>query len=231
MKKARKLEEVLPVYKVEHNAMLSKQGDITIAFEITLPEIFTLSTEDFEAVHQAWGKAIRVLPINTILHKQDWFTESAYKADFNKGEQSFLSGSSERFFNERPYLNHQCFLFITKKPDGKKLSNSLLSNLIRPTIVPAQTLDPKLMDFFLDKAGQFAKILEDSGFIQLRRLVDDELASIDEKPGILERYCYLLQPDEQPVIRDISIGEELKIGDLHCQLFTLADVENLPSLC
>src|SRR6478735_7237861 len=107
MKKARKLEEVLPVYKIENNAMLSKQGDITIAFEITLPEIFTLSTEDFEAVHQAWIKAIRVLPINTILHKQDWFTESTFIADFHTGDQSFLSGSSERFFNERPYLNHQ----------------------------------------------------------------------------------------------------------------------------
>src|SRR6185295_18249714 len=30
---------------------------------------------------------------------------------------------------------------------------------------------------------------------------------------------------------DIHFNEEFRIGDQHCQLFTLADVEDLPSLC
>lgn len=31
---------------------------------------------------------------------------------------SFLSRSYERHFNERPYLNHTCYLFITKTNTG-----------------------------------------------------------------------------------------------------------------
>ena len=231
MRKRQTLERLLPIYKIENDCILSKQGDITLAFEVTLPEIFTLSTDDFEAMHQAWVKAIRVLPNHSILHKQDWFVEATYQADFARTEQSFLSASSERFFNERPYLDHACYLFLTKKPDGRKPSSALASNLLRPALVPAQTIDSKLLDTFLEKAGQFAKILQDSSYVQLRRLNGDELAGTAAQPGLLERYCYLLHPQERPVIRDIEIGPELKIGNLHCQLFTLADVEDLPGLC
>src|SRR5690349_3779846 len=104
MKNIKKLEAILPIYKVENNCLLSKMGDITVAYRIDLPEIFTLSTGDFEAFHQAWIKAIRVLPRQTILHKQDWFTEAKYRAKFSDTDKSFLSVSSERHFNERPYL-------------------------------------------------------------------------------------------------------------------------------
>src|SRR4051812_42231206 len=113
-------EKILPLFKVEHHCILSMQGDITIAYEISLPEIFTLSDRDYEAYHQAWVKAIKVLPQYTIFHKQDWFTEGAYKADFEKSANSFLSRSSERFFNERPCLDHRCLIFLTQKPKDRK---------------------------------------------------------------------------------------------------------------
>ena len=40
-----KAEQVFPVYKVEHQCMISVQGDLTIGFKVNLPEIFTLSNE------------------------------------------------------------------------------------------------------------------------------------------------------------------------------------------
>ncbi len=94
--------DLLPLSKVENGAILSAQGDITIAYEAGLPDIFSLSDRDYEAYHQAWVKAIKVLPQFSIFHKQDWFTEASYKADFEKAGNSFLSRSSEKFFNERP---------------------------------------------------------------------------------------------------------------------------------
>ena len=225
------MEELLPIYKVEDDYILSRQGDVTLAFEITLPEIFTLSMDDFEALHQAWVKAIRVLPPQTVMHKQDWFIEAVFKGDFANTEASFLSRSSERHFHERPYLDHTCYLMLTKKPDGRKPSSALVSNLVRPNLVPALTMQRKGLDLFLEKVGQFVRILEDSGYIRLRRLTSDELTGTQEQSGLLERYCYLLHPQEKPVIRDIEIGPNLKVGNLHCQLFTLADVEDLPGLC
>ena len=58
----RVLEEILPIMDVQHDLILSKQGDVTIGFFCELPEIFTLSNDEYEAFHQAWIKAIKILP-------------------------------------------------------------------------------------------------------------------------------------------------------------------------
>ena len=110
----RNLFDILPVYGMEHDAILSKMGDVTVAFKVELPELFTMSNDDYEAFHHAWIKAIKVLPVNSVLCKQDWFTETKYKAGFQNEDNSFLSRSSERFFNERPYLDHSCYIMLTK---------------------------------------------------------------------------------------------------------------------
>ena len=231
MKKNKYLSDILPIYKVEQDCILSKQGDVTVAYELTLPELFTLGTPDFEAIHHGWLKAIRVLPSGVILHKQDWFVECTYQADFSNPDKTFLSRSSERFFHERPYLDHRCYLFLTQKPAGRHAATASYSALVRPSLAPALTLDPRLKEAFLDKAGQFAKILQNAGYISVRRMTDEELASSEDKPGLLERYCYLLHPQQSPVLRDMSITPDLRVGTLHCQLFSLADTEDLPSLC
>lgn len=230
-KKSKKLEDILPVYKVENDCLVSRKGDITLAYRITLPELFTLSNSDYEALHQAWIKAIRLLPVHTILHKQDWYIQKSYKGDFSRPNTSFLFQCSERFFNERPYLDHNCYLFLTKMPGETKPASSLSSTLLRSNLVPAQTIGTRELQAFLDKAGQFIKILEDSSYIQTRRLTTDELVGNHDNIGLLERYCFLLSEQEEPVIRDVQIDEKLTIGDLHTQLFTLSDVEDLPTLC
>jgi conjugation system TraG family ATPase len=225
------IEKLLPLTKVENGAILSASGDITLAYEVSLPEIFSLSDRDYEAYHQAWVKAIKILPTFSIFHKQDWFSETAYRPDFERSGKSFLSRSSEHFFNERPYLAHRCYIFLTQKPDDRKLSSSAFSNILRKSIVPQQTVNPVLYKEFLDSAGQFERILSDSGFVSLKRLVDDELAGTANQAGIIERYCFLLTAGQQPVIRDINLKDGLMVGDRHCELYTLADVEDLPSLC
>ena len=178
------LKEILPILGVEHDCILSKQGDVTIAYEVTLPELFTLSDQEYEAFHQALIKAIKILPRHTVFHKQDWFTETTYKADFTKEDKSFLTRSSERFFNERPYLDHQCYIMLTKKPANRKIGSSLFSNLLRRSIVPEETLKPQLLQDFLDSAGQFERILKDSGFVELKRLTDEDLSGNGAYCGI-----------------------------------------------
>ena len=130
------MEDLLPIMAVEHDCILSKHGDVTVAFRVELPEIFTLSDEEYEAFHQSWIKALKVLPKFCVFHKQDWFLEKKYKADFTSDDSSFLTRSSERFFNERPFLEHSCYIMLTKKPQGRKNSSSLFSSLIRNKLVP-----------------------------------------------------------------------------------------------
>jgi conjugation system TraG family ATPase len=225
------IEQIMPVWKVEHDALVSMNGDFTLAFRVTLPETGTLSSANFEAQHQSWVKAIRVLLPDTILHKADWFTKAKVKADFVKAGAGVLGMASERFFNERPYLDHACYLFLTLKPAGRKLSSSAYANILRKSIAPVLVADEKRYRNFLSSVGQFERILSDGGFISLVRLGDDALAGTANVPGILEKYCFLLNPGQHSVIRDVHLKAGLRVGENHCELYTLADAADLPAYC
>jgi conjugation system TraG family ATPase len=225
------IDDILPIMDVEHDCILSKQGDVTVVFKAELPEIFTLSDQEYEAFHQAWLKAIKLLPKFSVFHKQDWFIDSKFEPDFTSEDSSFLTRSSERFFNERPFLDHSCYIFLTKKPAGRKTSSSLFSNLLRTSIVPEETLKAQLRQEFIDSTGQFRRVLEDSGFVKLTRLGNDHLRSHSRKIGIIERYCFLAEKESSFVFKDIAFDDGLQVGDKHCQIYTLGDAADLPALC
>ncbi|MFV5692894.1 TraG family conjugative transposon ATPase [Flavobacterium sp. LT1R49] len=227
----KRMDDILPIMDVEHDCILSKQGDVTVVFKAELPEIFTLSDQEYEAFHQTWLKAIKLLPKFSVFHKQDWFIDSKFQADFTNEDTSFLTRSSERFFNERPFLDHLCYILLTKKPAGRKTSSSLFSNLLRSSIVPEETLKAQLRQEFIDSTGQFRRILEDSGFVKLTRLGDDELRSHSRKIGIIERYCFLSEKEDSFIFKDITFNDGLQVGDKHCQIYTLGDAADLPALC
>jgi len=224
------LDDLLPVLDVEHGCILSKQGDITIAFQVQLPEIFTLSNQQYEAFHQTWVKALKILPVGSVFHKQDWFADKRYMPGPEQSHASFLTQSSDRFFTGRRYLDHSCYVMLTKKPEGRKLSNSLLSNLLRPGLVPQQTIKKQPLQDFLDSAAQFRRIMQDSGYVRFVQLEDKDLLSQKQRVGLIEKYCYLSVEDKIRMIRDMQFDRGIQIGDRHCQLYTLADAADLPAL-
>ncbi|WP_159477700.1 TraG family conjugative transposon ATPase [Dyadobacter sp. 3J3] len=225
------LDDLLPILDIEHGCILSKQGDMTMVFEAELPEIFTLSDPQYGAFHQTWVKALKMLPVGSVFQKQDWFIDSRYSPDSTKTGSSFLSRSSEVFFTGRPFLDHKCYIMLTKKPFDRKLSSSMFSNLIRPSLVPQQSLSTQSLHDFLDSAGQFRRILEDSGFVKLRQLKEQELFSQARQSGLIEKYCYLTAGDQGRLIRDLHFDKGIQIGDRFCQLYSLADAADLPGLC
>jgi conjugation system TraG family ATPase len=226
----RELSHILPVYGVEQGCILSKLGDFTLAYRVEKPEIFTLSAEQYDSLHQAFVKAIRVLPPQSILHLQDWFLSEAYEATFDGEEKSFLGQSSERFFHERPWLKHESWFFLTKKPRDRQESTSAASSLLRRNLLPNEATNASTIREFREIAAQFARILEDSGLITLQPADAETIWSSPTRAGLIERYC-TLSLEEQPTLRDIEWKDGLRIGDRHCLLYSLADAEDLPAVC
>ncbi|MFI3306615.1 MAG: DUF3875 domain-containing protein, partial [Rikenellaceae bacterium] len=138
------LERRFPLLSVEQNYIVSKSGDLTAAFRVELPEIFTLATSDYEAMHSAWVKAIKILPNYTIIHKQDWFTEERYRAE---ASATFLGNTYERHFDGRPYLHHLCYLFLTKTTREQSRTQSTFSTLCRGHITPKELSRETLANF------------------------------------------------------------------------------------
>ena len=227
--KAATLESKFPLMSVENGCIVSKDADITAAFEVTLPEIYTVTSAEYEAIHGAWCKAIKVLPDYCIVHKQDWFVKENYKPELQKEDMSFLSRSFERHFNERPFLNHKCYLFLTKTTKERNRRQSNFSTLCRGFIIPKEVGDRDTALKFLEAADQFVRIMNDSGFVRLRRLSDEEITGTKGKAGLIEQY-FSLSTEEATCLQDIALSAgEMRIGDKRLCLHTLSDVDDMPS--
>jgi conjugation system TraG family ATPase len=227
--KATTLESKFPLLAVENGCIISKDADVTVAFRVELPELFTVTSTEYEAVHSAWAKAVKVLPNYSIVHKQDWFIRENYSPDVQKDDLSFLSRSFERHFNERPYLNHACFLFLTKTTKERMRMQSNFNTLCRGYLVPKEIRDRETVQKFMEAVGQFERIVNDSGFIKLVRLTSEEITGTGKSPGLVEKY-FSLSLENTACLQDIAIGaDEMRIGDQILCLHTLSDVEDLPS--
>ena len=226
--KAATLESKFPLLAVEYDCIISKDADITACYRVELPELFTVTSPEYEAIHAAWAKAIKVLPNYSMIHKQDWFIEEDYQPELQKEDISFLSRSFERHFNERPFLNHTCYLYLTKTSKERARQQSSFNALTRGFIVPKEMQDRETAQKFLESVEQFERIINDSGFIKLVRLTTDEIVGTEKEVGIIEKYFSLSQEDTT-CLKDMALGAgEMKIGDKYICLHTLSDVEDLP---
>ena len=46
--KATTIENKLPLLAVENGCIVSKDADLTVAFEVTLPELYTVTSQEYE---------------------------------------------------------------------------------------------------------------------------------------------------------------------------------------
>lgn len=168
------------------------------------------------------------MPNYSILHKQDIFITEKYEPDIRRDELSFLSRSFERHFNERPYLHHACYLFLTKTTKERSRQQSNWNTLCRGFLVPKEIRDKETVERFMEAVGQFESIVNDSGLVRLERLNTEEITGTENEPGIIERYL-TLSADGTTMLQDMQLNpDEMRIGDKRLCLHTLSDLDDLP---
>ncbi|WP_278703184.1 TraG family conjugative transposon ATPase [Butyricimonas virosa] len=220
------LESKFPLMAVEDGYIISKDADLTATFRVDLPEIYTITAAEYEIIHAAWVKAINVLPDYSVIHKQDWYLEQKYKVDFEK-EMTSLERSSELFFNERPFIHHECYLYVTKTTKQRSRMQSNFSTLCRGNIIPKEVNKESFIQF-RECVEQFQKILNDSGFIRLERLTEEELIGTGQVVGLIEKYLSL--SSKAAWLEDIELcADHVRVGDKTACLFTLSNLDDLPS--
>lgn len=227
--KVRNLETLFPLLSVEENCIISKEADITLAFRVELPELFTVTGEEYEQMHSTWHKAIKVLPTYSIVHKQDWYITERYRSGrLSQSDLSFLDRASERHFNERPYLHHDCYLYLTQTTRQRMAQKSDLSSLIQGRLVPKE-INRAVAEQFLDAVDQFERIVNDAGMVRLTRLTTDDLLGTESEQGLLDRY-FSLEQDQKASLEDLELrARAVRIGDKMLCLHTLSNTEDLPA--
>lgn len=104
---------------------------------------------------------------------------------------------------------------------------SNFSTLCRGNIIPKEVNKESFIQF-RECVEQFQKILNDSGFIRLERLTEEELIGTGQVVGLIEKYLSL--SSKAAWLEDIELcADHVRVGDKTACLFTLSNLDDLPS--
>lgn len=227
--KSKNIETCLPLLCWENGCIINKTADVTVPFELELPQVFTMGSDEFDNIHQTWVRAVRTLPDYSIVHRQEWFYSSVNNIGC-KEKVSFLDSESDKHFSLRRYLRHKSFLYISQSSSRHFSKTSVSSALCSGRIIEIERLDNDKIKNFLDAVGQFCSILNENGIV-CRRLTEEEVIGSKERFGIIEQYISLnIGADKpQPLCDIVTANADMKVGDNYVSCFSISDLEQLPS--
>lgn len=218
------IETCFPLLSVLDGCIISKRGDITLGFELSLPPLYSQTEADYDEMLSAFAAAVKVLPEWTLVHRQDSYTYETYKADGSS--RGFLARSYEKFFDGRRYLRHRPYLFLTfsgKASALKPMGSSGIFGIRSAAKLPSS-------DDILSAshaASDFISVLTSGGRIRARQLKDSDLLGTDCGAGILDKYMSLGKDDF--LMSDIRLApDSVAIGDDTVLGFSISETDPLP---
>ena len=124
-----KLSSHWPIGDIQGNSIFANNGNVVMGYELSLPEIYSLSEKDFDDLHAAWHQALKSLPVGTVVHKQDIYTKEAFNSEALPSK-TFLEKTTQEYFKGRQYMEHRCYLFFSLTKN-KTLNNAKYVNPFR----------------------------------------------------------------------------------------------------
>ena len=207
-------KEIDPIYQISDHCMLAKNGDITFAYLVSLPEIYSLGEREFDNIHSDLFKFVNMLS-DCILHKQDVFLESTYEGD-NIPKASFLQKATFSKFQNRKYLKHYSFLYFTL-PKLKSLDRTYMNiSIVRDKNI--YKVDRQRIDRFSKEVERAVAVLNSTSYFHLEPLAEHELK------GVVRSY---MNGYNDGKMTDV-IFEDFQIGDNYCSIYALNNIGDLP---
>lgn len=120
-----------PILDIQNHVVFANNGNVVLCYKVVLPEIHSLSEQDFEELHGMWFQAFKSLPTGTVIHKQDIYQKVGYDAE-QLPNSTFLEKATHDYFQGREHLSQQSYLFFIL-PLDKSLNASKYVNPFRKT--------------------------------------------------------------------------------------------------
>ena len=170
-----KFDTLNPIAQVSDNVILTNLGDISLCYKIQLPEINTVSSNKFNALHQAMMQLFLLLPENVLLHRQDIFLWRKFDVGtlFSK-DKDFFETSLYNQFKEREYLEQNSYLYITLL-DGFGLKREIRNIGLFKKVTNVANFEKKINDF-VTRTEKAVALLKET--LPLRALTEDEIITL-----------------------------------------------------
>lgn len=118
------ISKIFPIQSIEQGFLINGNEDITAGYRIMLPEIFSLSKDEFESINQGFADALCMLPVGVTVHKQDYHYYDRSKSEFRGND--IISRGNDQMNHNKPVLMHYSYLFVTIS--DRALVNASLTN-------------------------------------------------------------------------------------------------------
>ena len=212
-------DKYLPILTIKDGVVVSKRGELTVGWEVSLPPLCAMTEDGYEDLLEALSSAVRALGPGYIVHRQDIYLKDSYKAQRLEG---FLSGSYERHFSDREHLVHRQYLYLTlalKDSPNRSISSSGAFGIS----IPKGEFLAKDLATLLSKASEFASVMSSRGGYTLSRLDDTQLAAI------VFDHSRIYSRDN--IFSDIERGtDRVKCGPRTLWAYSISESRSLPTI-
>jgi hypothetical protein len=83
--KAKGMEDIFPLMSICDGFVISKRGDITLGWEVTLPGLFSLTEKGHDDLISSFASAVGLLDPWMMVHRQDVFLHKKYERSAAEG--------------------------------------------------------------------------------------------------------------------------------------------------
>jgi hypothetical protein len=172
------IQDIFPIVRIDQDLILSGAGDLTLGYELILPEIYTITKEEYDNIYVGFLNAFKNLPPGTVITQQDHYKKSMFKS--GKEYDSFTLIENEKMLLDRGILLHKSYLFISV-PDKKMTTIKASDNSVRrkPNFF-SKVYDefPKTLSTANQLAVEMKTSLESIDGVRAVRLNNDDLKSL-----------------------------------------------------
>jgi len=199
-----------PILTIQEGVVFASNGNLILPFRLELPEIYSVSESDFEALHSTWVQALKTLPAGTVIHKQDIYLKATYDASPLPSE-TFLAKATQRYFQGRPTMTHTSYLFFSYGKN-RALNNPAFVNPFKKVATGIPSLLEGNLKSFVRQVEDTVAYLNSSKKLQL----------IPVSPEHFKAYTKAyLNGHATDMDTDILLGSELTIGDQHWDVLSV----------
>lgn len=96
---------------VSNNRLLTIQGDVAFCYRLQLPEVRSLSEDQYDRLNEIWRVALKELPQGTIVMRSDRYDRQLFDAS-SMPENSYIQREEKAFAAGRMHTCDTSFLFV-----------------------------------------------------------------------------------------------------------------------
>ncbi len=219
MIKPLELKEILPIEKIQGKKMFNKDNDITIGFDVKLPEVFSQSKEDYLEFSKTMRMLIKELEPGDCFHSLNYYHEDYYVS--NRTPINALEQENDRYYNGTPVPTSEHQMFFTKalKQRTAGVKDLPFSKTIKNFFSPPFKHKGELHDIER-KLNSLNNRVTSIDQLKAKRLDNDALRQAIYRYWSLD---YKNKDYNKNLLQPISCGDLLKVGDQYVYMMNIKE--------